>query len=130
MTRPRAKWNAFPYDATSYRRSPVELERLWPRLHAGDLEPWPDDPKVVAAWALFHAGEFRKARDAGRTAGGAGITVANKAQAIYAHYLEPDAGTKLALLLEVAARAEAQQDDAPENPNAWYWQAYALGRYG
>ena len=26
-------------------------------------------------------------------------------------------------------RAEAQAAQDPKNPNAWYWQAYALGRY-
>jgi hypothetical protein len=35
----------------------------------------------------------------------------------------------LALFLEVAARAEAQQAAEPGNANAFYWQAYALGRY-
>jgi hypothetical protein len=51
---------------------------------------------VLAAWALFHAGEFQKAFDAGLKAGGAGITVANKAQCIYANYLEKSEKTKLA----------------------------------
>jgi tetratricopeptide (TPR) repeat protein len=63
-------------------------------------------------------------------AGGAGITVANKAQAIYANYLEKSERTKLAMLMEVAQRAEAQQASEPQNPNAFYLQAYALGRYG
>ena len=27
------------------------------------------------------------------------------------------------------AAGEAQVKDDPQNPNAWYWQAYALGRY-
>ena len=31
--------------------------------------------------------------------------------------------------MEVAERAEAQQAAEPKNANAWYWQAYALGRY-
>jgi len=125
-----AKWSPFPHDSAPYRYDSGRLAELWPRLHAGDAEPWPGSKKVVAAWAKFHAGEFRKAVDAGLAAGGAGITAANKAQAIYAHYLERNEKTKLELLLEVAARAEAQQRDEPENPNAWYWQGYALGRYG
>jgi tetratricopeptide (TPR) repeat protein len=62
-------------------------------------------------------------------AGGAGITVANKAQAIYANYLERSEKTKLALFQEVAARAEARLADDPEDPNAHYWLAYSLGRY-
>jgi tetratricopeptide (TPR) repeat protein len=124
-----AKWAAFPYDNADYTCEPAELRKRWPRLHAGDAEPWPADERVVAAWALFHAGEFRKAVDAGRKAGGAGVTAANKAQCIYAHYLEKNPETQLALYLEAAERAAAQQHAEPENPNAWYWQGYALGRY-
>jgi hypothetical protein len=33
------------------------------------------------------------------------------------------------MFLEVAERAVAQQGREPKNPNAHYWQAYALGRY-
>jgi tetratricopeptide (TPR) repeat protein len=125
-----AKWAAFPYDKADYSYDPGQLRKQWARLHAGDAEPWPEDDKVVAAWLAFHAGEFRKAVDTGVKAGGGGLTAANKAQCIYAHYLEKNAETKLALFLEAAERAEAQQLAEPENPNAWYWQGYALGRYG
>ncbi len=125
-----AKWTAFPYDAADYTYSPAALKKQWARLHAGDAEPLPADDKVLAAWALFHAGDFQKAFDAGIKAGGAGITVANKAQAIHANYLESSEKTKLAMLLEVAERAEAQQAAEPKNANAFYWQAYAIGRYG
>ena len=43
---------------------------------------------MIEAWIAFHAGEFQKANDLGVKAGSAGVTVANKAQAIYANYLE------------------------------------------
>lgn len=124
-----AKWTAFPYDNAGYIHDAAALKKLWPRLHAGDTEPLPKDEKVLAAWALFHAGEFQKAFDAGLKAGGAGITVANKAQAIYANYLEKSEKTRLAMFQEVVARAEAQAAEDPKNPNAHYWMAYALGRY-
>ena len=125
-----AKWTAFPYDGTPYRHDAAALKKLWPRLHAGDAEPPPKDARVLAAWALFHAGDFQKACEAGLEAGGgAGITVANKAQCIYANYLEKSEKNKLAMLLEAAGRAEALQAAEPKNANAWYWQAYALGRY-
>lgn len=123
-----AKWTAFPH-GDEYRHDAAALKKQWARLHAGDAEPLPKDDAVLAAWALFHAGDFQKACEAGLKAGGAGITVANKAQAIYANYLEKSEKTKLALFLEVAERAEAQQAAEPKNPNAYYWQAYALGRY-
>lgn len=124
-----AKWTAFPYDNADYTYDAATLRKKWARLHAGDAEPLPKDDKVLTAWALFHAGEFQKAYDAGLKAGGAGITVANKAQAIYANYLEKSEKTKLAMFLEVAERAEAQAAEDPKNPNAHYWMAYALGRY-
>jgi hypothetical protein len=124
-----AKWTAFPHDTATYTYDAAALKKKWARLHAGDAEPLPKEDKVLAAWGLFHAGEFQKACEAGLKCGGAGITVANKAQAIYANYLEKNEKTKLALFLEVAERAEAQAGAEPKNANAWYLMAYALGRY-
>ncbi|TXI18227.1 MAG: hypothetical protein E6Q67_12085 [Roseateles sp.] len=125
-----AKWTAFPYDNAGLVYTPATLKKHWSRLHAGDAEPWPQDKAVQQAWIHFHAGEFQAAFDAGLAAGGAGITAANKAQAIYATYVEKKEKTKLEMFLAVAERAQAQQAEAPDCANAWYWQAYALGRYG
>src|SRR5262245_13297253 len=124
-----AKWTAFPYASADYAYDPAALKKKWSRLHAGDAEPLPKDDKVLTAWSLFHAGEFQKACEAGLKAGDGGLAVANKAQAIYANYLEKSEKNKLALFLEVAERAEAQQKSDAKNPNAHYWMAYALGRY-
>ena len=124
-----AKWTAFPHDAAAFTYDTASLKKHWARLHAGDAEPLPTDAKVLAAWALFHAGEFQKAVEAGVKAGGAGITVANKAQAIYATHLETSEKTKLALFMEVAERAEAHIAADPKNANAYYCLAFALGRY-
>ena len=125
-----AKWTAFPSDNSAFVYTPATLKKHWARLHAGDAEPFPKDAAVVQAWIHFHAGDFQAAYDAGLAAGGAGITVANKAQGIYANYLEKKEKVKLEMFLEISERAENQQGDEPKNPNAWYWQAYALGRYG
>ena len=125
-----AKWTAIPHDNSDYVYDASELKKKWARLHAGDAEPLPKDDKVLAVWALFHAGEFQKAFEAGLKLGGAGITAANKAQAIYANYLEKSEKTKLEMFLEIAQRAEVQQAAEPKNANAYYWQAYAIGRYG
>lgn len=125
-----AKWTAFPYDNAAYVHDAAALKKHWARLHAGDAEPWPKDAAVQEAWALFHAGEFRKAVDAGLKGGGSGITAANKAQAIYANYLEKSEKVKLDLFLELAQRAEAQAAAEPKNANAHYLMAYAVGRYG
>ena len=57
-----APWTAFshsgdyPFDASS-------VKKQWRSLHAGDLEPLPDDDAVLTAWALFHCGEFEKAAE-------------------------------------------------------------------
>lgn len=124
-----AKWTAFPHPG-DYAFDATSLKKSWARLHQGDCEPLPKEPAVLQAWLLFHNGEFQKAAEAGLKAGGAGITVANKATSIYANYLETKEKAKLDLFMEVAERAEAQQSAEPKNANAYYWQAYALGRYG
>lgn len=123
-------WTKFPYPDKKFTYTAATLKKAWDGLHKGDAEPWPKDEALVEAWIAFHAGDFQKANDLGVKAGGAGITVANKAQAIYANYLEEDEKRKLALLEEVAQRAAEQQKKDPKNANAFYWQAYALGRYG
>jgi tetratricopeptide (TPR) repeat protein len=123
-----AKWTAHPH-AGEFRFDVAAVKRHWTRLHAGDAEPLPANEEVLQAWALFHEGEFQQAVEAGLKAGDGGITVANKATAIYANYLEKKEKVKLELLTEVAERARAQIQEEPGNPNAWYWHAYALGRY-
>lgn len=124
-----APWNPFPHPG-AYAFDAAGLAKNWARLHRGDCEPLPRDAAVLRAWVLFHNGEFQRAAEAGLKAGGNGITVASKATCIYANYLENKEKTKLDLFMEAAQRAEAQQAADPKNPNAWYWQAYALGRYG
>lgn len=121
-------WVAFPH-LGDYRFDAGSVTRQWPRLHAGDAEPLPQDPAALQAWVLLHNGEFQAAAEAGLRAGDAGMTVANKATSLYANYLEKKERRRLELFQEVARRAEAQAAREPKNPNAWYWQAYALGRY-
>lgn len=123
-----AKWTPFPH-ADDYAFDAAATKKHWARLHNGDAEPCPKDAAVLNAWALFHSGDFAGATAAGLAAGGAGITVANKATSIYANYLEPKEKTRLDLFMQVAERAEAQANAEPGNANAWYWHAYALGRY-
>lgn len=122
-------WAKFPYPDKKFQYSAAALKKAWDGLHRGDAEPLPKDDAVLDAWIAFHAGEFQKAAELGLKAGGAGVTAANKAQAIYATYLEESDKRKLELFQEVAQRAEAQQAQEPKNANAFYWQAYALGRY-
>ena len=123
-----AKWTAFPF-AGDYNFDAASVKKHWSRLHVGDVEPLPKDSRLLEAWALFHNGEFQKAMEAGLKLGTSGITLANKSASIYATYLEKKEKARLEMYLEVAQRAEAQATQDPQNPNAHYWQAYALGRY-
>ena len=126
-------WTPFPFDAAPFRHDADTLATLWPSLHAGDAEPWPDEPRVIEAWRAFHAGDFERALTLGLAAHAAGatggLTVANKAQALYATHLEDHEATRRRLFLEVAERAARQTRETPSAPNAWYSLAYALGRH-
>jgi tetratricopeptide (TPR) repeat protein len=122
------KWAPFPHPG-EFAFSADEVRARWDRLHAGDAEPLPADEAVLQAWTLFHRGEFQKATEAGLKAGGAGITVANKATCIYATYLEKKEKARLELFQEVAQRAEVHAQREPRNASAWYLHGYSLGRY-
>lgn len=106
-----------------------DLLAHWSRLHRGDAEPPPHDPGLIEGWLLFHNGDFEAAAEHGLRLGGEGLTLANKAACIHASHVETQESARLQRWLDAAARARQQQDGAPDNPNAWYWQAYALGRY-
>lgn len=123
------KWKAFPHPAKSFTYAGDALKKNWDKLHRGDCEPFPKDPEVQEAWRLFHQGKFAEAVALGLKAGGAGLTAANKAQAIYANGVEPKDAAKVALFEEVMQRAEAQARAEPKNANAHYLFAYAAGRY-
>ncbi len=105
------------------------VKRHWARLHASDRETLPAGAEVLEAWALFHNGHFEEAYRAGRRLGSDGITVANKAACIYATQLEPQESERLSLYQGVTERAAEQAEREPDNPNAHYLLAYALGRH-
>ena len=123
------KWTRFPYADPAYARDDAGLKADWARLHKGDLEPYPKSAAVREAWRAYHCGDFAAAVEAGREAGRAGVNAAIKAQMIYAHYLEKNEATKLALLEEAARWADERRTEAPKDPNAHYFYSYALGRY-
>lgn len=124
-----AQWTASSLTGPDDRMDGARLQQLWSRLHRGDAEPWPEEPALQEAWLAFHNGEFQRATEAGLALGDAGLNVANKATSIYANYLEPREQHRYDLLLQASARAEALQQRQPDNPGAWFWQAYPLGRY-
>ncbi len=124
------KWTKFPHADPAYQYEGAALKKAWSRLHQGDREPYPKDAEAANAWRHFHAGAFREAVDAGRAVGGPGINAAAKAQCIHARYLERDDKARLALFEEAAQWADARRREAPDDANAHYLYAQALGRYG
>lgn len=121
-------WTPFPHPG-QFTWDAAQVKKAWARLHAGDAEPCPSDADALQAWVHFHNGLFQKAAECGRAAGAAGATAAHKATAIYANYLERKEKVRLELFMQVADQALAQAQADPRNANAWYWHAYALGRY-
>ena len=122
-------WKRFPYENAGFLHTRESLKGAWRGLHAGDAEPWPRKAAVVDAWIAFHAGEFERAEHEGVAAGWAGHAAANKASCMHAVYLEPSRDAKCQRLQAVVERCELQQAEQPGNPAAFYWHAYALGRY-
>ena len=121
-------WTLLPYsDAPRFDTSNLLVH--WPRLHAGQgLQP-PVPGPLAEGWALYHSGEFERAAAVGLRHGHEGLALANQATAIYANYLEPREAVRQALFRQVVERATTQAASEPDNCQALYWQAYALGRY-
>ena len=122
-------WTKFPHPDAAYEYTAASLKKAWPRLHAGDAEPFPKNAAVVEAWIAFHKGDFETAHKLGLAEGVEGYAVAHKAACIYANYLEKSEKKKIAMFEEVANRCEEHQAEDPKNAAAYYWHAYALGRY-
>lgn len=148
----KTAWAAFPHDAKGFAYAGDALKKAWPKLHAGDLEPFPDDKRAAAlikaagkaapkedaaalaealqhAWRAFHAGDFKAAFDAGEKLGQVGASVATKALGIHASYLVADEAEKLARFEQAAKLAEAAVKALPDEANSHYRHAFALGRY-
>lgn len=123
-----ARWHAFPATPV-FDFDQRSLKRQWSRLHRGDQEPLPQHDALLAAWVLFHNGQFEQAHHQGLGLGPAGHTVANRAACVYAMQLARSEAERLELLQQVSARATEQALREPDNPNAHYLLAYALGRY-
>nr|WP_315463726.1 hypothetical protein [uncultured Rhodoferax sp.] len=121
-------WDPYPYVHQQSFGSD-NLPAQWPRLHAGDQEPLPQNDEVLQAWALYHRGEFETAFRAGRLLGAEGYAVANKACLIQADFLARSEAARLKLYFDTAERAKAHMAAAPDNANAHYFYGYALGRY-
>lgn len=121
-------WLPCPY-ADEYRFDAGHVRALWPALHAVDAEPLPDGEALWQAWALFHAGHFEQAADAGLALGVAGWSLANRATAAHAALVEPQETVRIELFKRIHGRAVLHAVQQPGNANAWYWQGYALAQY-
>lgn len=148
----KSAWAAFPHDAKGYAYAGDALKKAWPKLHAGDCEPFPDAKRAAAllkaagkaapkldaealaaalqdAWRAFHRGDFKGAHDAGVALGPIGASVAVKALGIHATYLVDDEGERLKRYEQAATLAEAAVKALPDEANSHYRHAFALGRY-
>ena len=130
------------------------LENHWVKLHKGDQEPYPNAARVTRlskqhakfaewieahggarevaagvqeAWRRFHTGNFNGAIAAGGKLGALGATAANKAAAI--HSVEARGDEAIRLLEAAIARGEQAVESLPDDANAHYMLALALGRY-
>lgn len=149
----RSAWAPFPHDAAAFDYGGDALKKAWPRLHAGDAEPFPDAKRAKAliaaagkaapkgldadglanalqdAWRAFHAGDFKTAFDAGSALGPVGASVAVKALGIHATHLVTSEAEQLKRYEQAASLAEAAIAALPDEANSHYRRAYALGRY-
>ncbi|MFD0323229.1 tetratricopeptide repeat protein [Lysobacter gummosus] len=149
----KSAWAAFPHDAKGYAYAGDALKKAWPKLHAGDAEPYPDAKRATAlikaagkaapkgldadalaaalqdAWRAFHRGDFKAAFDAGQALGPVGASVAVKALGIHATYLVDDAAEQLKRYEQAAKIAETAVAALPDEVNSHYRHAFALGRY-
>jgi tetratricopeptide (TPR) repeat protein len=148
----KAKWAKFPYPNPAFDYPGDQLAKAWPKLHAGDAEPYPDTARVAAllkanprlgkageaaaiasaladAWRAYHRGDFEQAHAAGLALGPIGAAVACKAMGIHATYLVDDERTKLGRFETVARIAEEAIAALPKEANAHYFRAFGWGRY-
>jgi tetratricopeptide (TPR) repeat protein len=145
-------WARFPHDQKAFDHAGAKLAKAWPRLHAGDCEPFPDPARIAAvlaahpglgkpadaeslavalqqAWRDYHRGDFQAAHDAGVKLGPLGASVAIKAGGIHAVYLVDDDDARLARFEQLGQLAEAAIRAMPDDINAHYRRAFVLGRY-
>jgi len=146
----KSSWAAFPHPDKAYDYTGDKLAKAWPKLHAGDQEPFPDDKHVGKllkarpalgkdagkladslqdAWRAFHRGDFREAYDTGVALKALGASVAIKAGGIHATYLIASDKEKIARYETLIPLAEAAIAALPGEANSHYRHAFALGRY-
>lgn len=150
---PDPHWTPFPTPNPAFNFSGDRLREAWPRLHAGDREPFPDreyiseliaaeaqlgdtafgiDADKIAAelqdaWRAFHRGEFREAFERGLRTGPLGQAVAVTADGVQAFFLESKDAEKLSRYQALVERAGNALDLLPLQAPSHYRYAWALG---
>lgn len=147
------QWTPFPNPDPAFDFAGERLRQAWPRLHAGDREPFPDreyiseltavearlgdtafgtDADKLAAelqdaWRAFHRGEFREAFERGLRIGPLGQGVAVTADGVQAFFLESKDAEKISRYQALADRAGNALDLLPLQASSHYRYAWALG---
>jgi tetratricopeptide (TPR) repeat protein len=146
----KSNWAAFAHPDKAYDYAGDKLAKAWSKLHAGDLEPFPDEKHLARllkansklgkdagklanalqdAWRAFHRGDFHEAYESGVALKALGASVAIKAGGIHATYLVDSAKDKTARYESLANLAEEAITALPDEANSHYRRAFALGRY-
>ena len=153
MATKKTAWKKFPHPQKDYDYAGDRLKAAWPKLHAGDGEPYPDDKRAAAliksagnaapkgldaaslaialqdAWRAFHRGEFEQAFLAGQALGPVGASAAVKSIGIHATYLVADETEQISRYELAANLADTAKQALPLEANSHYRHAFALGRY-
>lgn len=145
-----AKWAAFPYPDKAFDYTGDKLAKAWPKLHAGDQEPFPDEKHVTKllkanpklgkdaakladalqdAWRAFHRGDFQEAYESGVAMKALGASAAIKAGGVHAGYLIKSDKDKLARYEALAKFADEAIIALPDEANSHFRRAFSLGRY-
>lgn len=143
-------WAAFPHDSKAFDYAGDKLAKAWDKLHAGDVEAFPDEARIAKllkadpklgkdaakiaatlqqAWRDYHRGDFQAAYEAGESLGALGASVAVKAGGIHAVYLLDDEKEQLKRFEALGKLAEDASKALPDDPNVHYRRAFAIGRY-
>jgi tetratricopeptide (TPR) repeat protein len=146
----KSSWAAFPHPDKSFDYAGDKFVKAWPKLHAGDQEPFPDEKYIAKllkanpklgkdaakiatqlqeAWRAFHRGDFHESYEMGVSLKELGASVAVKAGGIHATYLVKSDKEKTARFDGLACYAEAAIAALPDEANSHYRRAFALGRY-
>jgi tetratricopeptide (TPR) repeat protein len=146
----KSTWAPFPHPDKAFDYPGDKLAKAWPKLHAGDQEPFPDEKHVGKllkanaklgkdagklasqlqdAWRAFHRGDFHEAYEAGVALKALGASVAIKAGGVHAAYLLKSDKDKLARYETLAKLGDEAIAALPDEANSHFRRAFAIGRY-